>query len=98
MNMFWLLLGMTLVTALPRIVPAFFINKIRFNHYFERFLKLVPYTAMAALIFPGVFSMDPTRWYVGMIGAVVAIVLSLLKSPSGVVVFVTVLTVYFAFY
>ena len=94
MNITLLILGMTAVTCIPRIIPSFVVEKVRLNRYFERFLKMIPYTAMAALIFPGVLSVDATRWYVGIIGAVIAILFSLIpKIPSGVVVLASVLSV-----
>ncbi len=94
MNIPVLILGMALVTALPRMLPAFFVERLQMNRYLERFLRLIPYTAMAALIVPGVLSVDGARWYVGAVGAGVAILLSLIpKMPTGVVVVVSVLSV-----
>ncbi len=94
MNIPLLILGMAIVTFLPRVVPAFVVDKIRLNRYVERYLRLIPYTAMTALIFPGVLSVDPLRWYVGVVGAAVAILLSLIpKMPSGVVVIASVLSI-----
>lgn len=94
MNVWLLILGMTAVTFLPRLLPALIVDKLHPNRYVERFLKLIPYTAMAALIFPGVLSVDPTRWYVGVVGAAVAIVVGLIpKMPSGVVVIASVLSI-----
>ena len=89
-----LILGMALVTFLPRVIPAFLVDRIHLNRYLERYLRLIPYTAMTALIFPGVLSVDPLRWYVGVIGAVVAILLSLIpRMPSWVVVIGSVLSI-----
>ncbi len=94
MNLWLLILGMAVVTFLPRVLPAFVVDKIRLNRYTERFLRLIPYTAMAALVFPGVFALDESRWYVGTIGAAVAIFLSCIpKMPSYVVVIASVLSV-----
>lgn len=89
-----LILGMAIATALPRMLPALVVDRLRFNRYLERFLRLIPYTAMAALIFPGVLSVDGSRWYVGVIGAGVAILLSLIpKMPTGLVVVASVLSI-----
>ena len=55
----WLLiLGMLAVTYIPRALPAVLADKFRFGGRTEKFLKLIPYTAMAAMIFPGVFTVD----------------------------------------
>lgn len=51
-----LILGMAFVTYIPRAIPAAFIDKIRFGKKLEKFLMLIPYTAMTALIVPGIFS------------------------------------------
>ena len=95
MNIPLLILGMALVTFIPRLLPAFIVDKINMNRYAERFLKLIPYTAMAALVFPGVMSVGSDRWYVGAVGALVAILTSLIpKIPSWVVVIVSVIAVF----
>ena len=95
MNIPLLILGMAIVTFIPRILPAFIVDKIKMNSYVERFLKLIPYTAMAALVFPGVIGVDGDRWYVGLIGAAAAILLSMIpKIPSWVVIMVSVLSVF----
>ena len=95
MNIPLLILGMAVVTFIPRILPAFIVDKIKLNKYVERFLKLIPYTAMAALIFPGVIGVGGERWYVGVVGALAAILLSLIpRIPSWVVVIISVLAVF----
>lgn len=76
-----LILGMTAVTYIPRAIPAVLIDKIKFGEKFEKFLKLIPYTAMAALIFPGVFTTDPDRLYIGIAGALAAGILAWFKKP-----------------
>ena len=45
-----LILGMMLVTYIPRMLPAVLLEKLHFGPKAEKFLQLVPYTAMAALI------------------------------------------------
>lgn len=78
---------MGLATYIPRALPAVVIDKIKFSPKIEKFLNLIPYTAMAALIFPGVLSVGDERWYIGIIGAIVAALLALMrKMPVAVVV------------
>lgn len=92
MNVFLLIMLMMLVTYIPRILPAFFVDKIKIGKRLAKFLELIPYAAMAALIFPGVLSVDPANISVGIIGAVVAIALSLVKKiPTALVVVFAVL-------
>lgn len=76
-----LILGMTAVTYIPRAVPAVFIEKLKISSRTEKFLKLIPYTAMTALIFPGVFSTDPEHIYIGIIGAIAAAIPAWFKKP-----------------
>lgn len=75
-----LLFGMMAVTYIPRALPAVFIEKMRFRAKIEKFLKLIPYTAMAALIFPGVFTADANP-VIGIAGAAVAGLLAWKKCP-----------------
>ena len=44
-----LIIGMALVTYIPRALPAIVIERLKFNTRVEKFLRLIPYTAMAAL-------------------------------------------------
>lgn len=76
-----LLLGMMLVTYIPRLLPALFVDKFRFSPTVEKFLKLIPYTAMAALIFPGILSVDAERAWIGIVGGAVAALLARFKCP-----------------
>lgn len=76
-----LIIGMTAVTYIPRVLPAFFAGKIKFNSRFEKFLRLIPYTAMAALIFPGIFSVDEQNPCIGIVGGGAAALLAWFKMP-----------------
>lgn len=86
MKIMLLILGMTLVTYIPRALPGVLVEKMKFSPKAEKFLGLIPYTAMAALIFPGVLRLDPQLWYIGAVGALVAAVLAWMKMPVMVVV------------
>ena len=81
LNVLLLLLGMTLVTYIPRALPVVLIDKMKFSAKVEKFLKLIPYTAMAALIFPGVFTVDAARPVIGIAGALTAGILAWKKKP-----------------
>ena len=81
-----LILGMAIVTYIPRALPAVLIDKMNFSPKVEKFLSLIPYTAMAALIFPGVLSVHAGHISVGIVGAVVAAVLAWRKFPIAVIV------------
>jgi branched-subunit amino acid transport protein len=81
-----LILGMAAVTYIPRALPAVLIEKVRFSPKAGKFLRLIPYTAMAALIFPGVLTADASHPSVGIVGALAAGMLAWLKLPLMAVV------------
>lgn len=74
-----LFLGMTLVTYIPRLIPVFLVGRIQLNPKIEKFLQLIPFTAMAALIFPGVIFTDPSNLWIGILGGATAIILAWLR-------------------
>lgn len=76
-----MILGMAVVTFIPRAIPAIFIERMHFSPGVEKFLRLIPYTAMAALIFPGVLTVDETRPEIGIIGGLVAGLLAWKRLP-----------------
>lgn len=76
-----LILGMTLVTYLPRMLPSVIIDKMHFGAHTEKFLRLIPYTAISALVFPGVFFVDGANPYIGIAGALTAGVFAWLRFP-----------------
>ncbi len=88
-----LIASMAAVTYIPRMLPAVIIDKLKFGPKAEKFLKLIPYTAMASLIFPGVLSVDGERWYIGAIGGGVAILLSLIKKINSAIIVVAAVAV-----
>ncbi|WP_405294738.1 AzlD domain-containing protein [Methanobrevibacter sp.] len=88
--MMLVIVGCAIVTFIPRLIPALFIDKLDFPPKAEKFLNLIPYTALAALICPGVLTVDNQLWYIGLIGAIVAAGLAWKKVPLGAIVILTV--------
>ena len=80
-NVLFLILGMALVTYIPRMIPVLFIDKMKLHPKVEKFLRLIPYTAMSALIFPGVVLIDTANPIIGVVGALVAGFLAWKKMP-----------------
>lgn len=76
-----LILLMGLVTYFTRALPAVLISRWNFSPRTEKFLSLIPYTALGALIFPSILYIDPHRMEMGIVGGVVAAILALLKQP-----------------
>lgn len=92
-----LILGMAVVTYIPRALPTVLIDKMNFGAKIEKFLQLIPYTAMSALICPSVFSVDNTRPEIGIIGGIVAGVLAWRKHPVMICVLVAIVADFFLY-
>lgn len=73
-----IIIGMSLVTMIPRIIPAYIVDRIHFPSWLNRWLNAIPYAALGALIFPGIMSVRPEHPHIGIIGGLVAIVLAYL--------------------
>lgn len=59
-------------------LPALFMEKIQVSGKVNIFLQLIPYTAMASLIFPAILYIDKNIW-IGIIASVVAVIAALKK-------------------
>lgn len=55
-------------------------EKIQVSGKVNIFLQLIPYTAMASLIFPAILYVDKNIW-IGIIASIVAVIASLKKLP-----------------
>ena len=93
-----LIFFLCLSTYIPRVLPALFMDKIQVSGRFSTFLQLIPYTAMASLIFLAILYVDDNIW-VGIVAGVVAVIASLKKLPIiGVVLSsVIVCVIFYAF-
>ncbi len=70
---FWfMVLGMALGTYLPRTLPLLIGSGQRLPLWLERCLKVVPYAALGALIFPGIITVNPERPWIGVLGGAAA--------------------------
>ena len=90
MEVLLIILGMTAVTYIPRALPAVILDKLKFSAKVEKFLKLIPYTAMTALIFPGIFTVDTAHPEIGIVGGLVAILLAWRKVQVVICVLATI--------
>lgn len=67
-NQILLILGMMFVTYIPRLLPLVMVSGKKLPEKLERFLSFIPYTALGALIIPGVFSAIPEMPLVSLLG------------------------------
>lgn len=64
----WLILGMTAVTYLPRLIPLIIVAERPLPEFWRRFLFCIPYTALGALIIPGVYRAIPEEPLAAILG------------------------------
>ena len=96
MNILLLILGMAIVTYIPRLLPALFLDRFKFPPWFQKWLRNIPYAALGALIFPGVLFVEKDQPLIGLAGGLTAFLLSLLNvhitlimaGSIGIVIFI----------
>ncbi len=93
MTMVWIVVGMSIVTLIPRVLPILIVGRATFPKWVNRFLSAIPYAALGALIFPGILTVNESHPYYGLIGGFVAIILAYLRLPILVVIAGAILTV-----
>ncbi len=91
---FAIIVGMMVVTYIPRLLPALLFERYRLPKGFERWLQNIPYAALGALIFPGILQGE--RPLIGLIGGLTAVVLSLLDLHLVLVMAFTILVAFLA--
>ena len=92
----WMIIGMGLVTYIPRMLPFVVFKGKELPPFIQGVLKNVPYATLGALIFPAVlFIQNDDIWY-GILGACTAFIASFLGANVIVVVLgsIAVLTIY----
>ncbi|MDF2556954.1 MAG: branched-chain amino acid transporter [Bacillales bacterium] len=70
-----LIVGMSVVTLLPRLLPFFILSDKPLPPFWQNVLGNIPYAILGALVFPGSLKIHEDMWY-GLIGILVAIVAS----------------------
>lgn len=76
MEVVLIIVGMAAVTAIPRVLPAWFLGRVRPTPRIEAWLAHVPYAVLGALIFPGIMSVQPDRPAIGLAGGAIAALLA----------------------
>ncbi|HYK73547.1 MAG TPA: AzlD domain-containing protein [Pseudoneobacillus sp.] len=91
----WMIIGMGLVTYLPRMLPFVLFRGKELPSFLQGVLKNVPFATLGALIFPGILLIQEDIWY-GILGAAAAFLTAFLGANVIVVVVssIAVLTVY----
>ncbi|ALS78045.1 MULTISPECIES: AzlD domain-containing protein [Planococcus] len=67
----WMILGMAVVTYIPRAIPLTFLEGRELPAAVQNVLRNIPYAVLGALIFPAIFFIQENVWF-GIIGAIAA--------------------------
>ncbi|MBM7557972.1 AzlD domain-containing protein [Halanaerobacter jeridensis] len=77
-NLILIIIGMAVVTYIPRLLPLALFSNLHLPPFFKRFLEFIPYTALSALIFPAILSATGSLGS-AILGGIVAIALAYLE-------------------
>ena len=75
-----LVLGMMVVTYLPRVAPFILLRDLKLPAFLHRFLKVLPACALGALLIPDAITSIPESPMAALVGAAVAGAVSLTKG------------------
>ncbi len=73
----WMLLGMALVTYIPRMIPLTILDGKELPPIVSGVLKNIPYAVLGALIFPAVLFVQEGNVLFGVVGASVAFLIAI---------------------
>lgn len=79
-KMYMLILGMMIVTYLPRLTPFVLMGNKEIPEKVEEFLSYIPYAALGALIIPGFAIAIPDHFIASLLGIIVALLLGYYKG------------------
>ena len=68
----WMILGMAVVTYIPRAVPLTFLEGRELPPSIQNVLRNIPYAVLGALIFPAILFIQEGNIWFGVIGAAAA--------------------------
>ncbi|TFD97643.1 AzlD domain-containing protein [Jeotgalibacillus sp. R-1-5s-1] len=96
MSMIWIIVGMAIVTYIPRVLPLTILEGKELPPFLQGVLKNIPYAVLGALIFPGILLIQPENILFGVIGAAAAFLLAAIGADVMLVVLgsIVVLSVY----
>lgn len=86
----WMLLGMAIVTYIPRAFPLTFLEGKELPPVVSGVLRNIPFAVLGALIFPAILYVQEGNLLFGIIGAIVAFALAYIFSNVMVVVLGTI--------
>ncbi|WP_342430203.1 AzlD domain-containing protein [Neobacillus sp. FSL H8-0543] len=92
----WMIIGMGLVTYIPRMLPFVLFKGKELPPFIQGVLKNVPFATLGALIFPAIFLIQENDIWYGVVGAAAAFLAAFIGANIIVVVLgaITVLSIY----
>ncbi|GAA0180190.1 AzlD domain-containing protein [Clostridium sediminicola] len=93
-NIMILIIGMMLVTYIPRILPFYIIERLNLSDRVKRSLTYIPYAALGAMVMPGGFTAVDGHPYISVLALGVAVLLSFIKENLFIAVTGSVLFTY----
>lgn len=75
-----LIMGMTIVTYLPRLIPLLVLKDKKINSRVEQFLTYIPFTSLSILIIRGIIGAEPEVLLPTLIGIGVAGLVAWIKN------------------
>lgn len=75
-----LIIGMTMVTYLPRLIPLVLLNNKKINEKVKQFLLYIPYTSLSILIIRGVITATEGMKIATIMGIGIAAIISYIKG------------------
>lgn len=85
--------GMTLVTFLPRVLPLVLFKNMQIPEKLDKYLSLIPFTMLSALIFPSIFE-STGNFYSALCALLVCVFASYRKLNPTLIVLLGIGTVY----
>lgn len=79
LSIYAIVIGMAVVTYIPRVLPTFIMGRFKMPKWVNRWLQSIPYAALGALIFPGILTVESEVPVIGIIGGAVALIISWFK-------------------
>ncbi|TDT51041.1 AzlD domain-containing protein [Fonticella tunisiensis] len=90
---FIVLIGMSVLTYLPRMLPMVVLKDLKLPPFFKSFFEFIPFAALGALIFPGIISSTGDEKSAVM-GTLISVVLAFFRVNVVIVVLGGILGVY----
>lgn len=91
--MILLITALCAVTIIPRIIPAFIVDRLMLPEWCVTYLNYIPYAALGVLIFPGILNAVEHPIH-GMLGGFFAVILALLRVPLFFIVLGSIVFIY----